>query len=426
MHDNTASTDAPNVAPAPLPRQLSKVGRAALFCIFEGMQPRITLSSNLPKLGENLTLDACIATHCRKREQACRALYAYKRQFLSLKETWEFAPEERMQEVKTRLGSFESIVTEALDTVMVRYFRAQVPDLSDPYLSAMEHCTMRNWNDALSTAFKSAKSRSRVNGVALTLERDLYHNRFTSIARMQHYLGVSQMCASDLHDAILYVWRKRVGNGQEAILTTTDAQPEPNLVYYIAGWILHKLRKLSDITKFSCNREQALETKLPCLLTVARERRDGLAYPCKSFFEFIFRVEQVFMANLSIDKLAACGCSLIDDISNALTTDDVAKGLYADAVRAHDSTLPMLKIVQTYSKMRGADFVHKARSALKIDSDTNATRQQLAALSKNGKHNTSTIDDDLVDDDASEVADIVAEAAARIDDDDDGDDDDDE
>ena len=154
-------------------------------------------------------------------------------------------------------------------------------------------------------------------------------------------------------------------------------------IYYIAGWHLSaclktgriRVGKKGDgqlgqlmINLFECGTINADETAgLPTGKILRTEMFGGLNFVSASYFEFVLRMEYVFMKCLTSAKLAVLGNGLIQQVYQYLCEcADVRLQLQmiilADNTDEDTMNELVLYLVQTYCRMRGKDFCRQIMS----------------------------------------------------------------
>ena len=182
-------------------------------------------------------------------------------------------------------------------------------------------------------------------------------------------------------------------------------------VYYLAGWLLSKLRVMAERrstedpifmtfrTKHSIGREAAVAAGLPTGVIDGRTR-GRLLYPSKEFFDFVVVVERTYAVNLNLEQLTRHSTRLLLEIHHALVASTVANTMMASisatlceqagqggwsATRFGVSRRRLLcMVLRWYTRMRGKDAVKSFLTSLKDTSSSTCLtlRQSLAALSR--------------------------------------------
>lgn len=184
-------------------------------------------------------------------------------------------------------------------------------------------------------------------------------------------------------------------------------------LYYIAGWLLHAINQaskrrrkelgkvLESIVIYSNETDKEKARKeLPALKIEKCEKLDGLKYSNQSFFNFIMRMEYVFVNLLTPELLVMNGSGLINSIFVELASDSNAmKNLFqfvGDEYNVSDVNDALKFISQTYCRMRGKDFCRRLM-AIDTKSLSRNRRDTLATLSSSKTYTKNNDDaDDLV------------------------------
>lgn len=181
-------------------------------------------------------------------------------------------------------------------------------------------------------------------------------------------------------------------------------------LYYIAGWLLHAINQASKrrrkelgrilesivIQGNETNKEKARK-ELPAMKIEKCEQLDGLKYSSQSFFDFVMRMEYVFVNLLTPELLVMNGSGLIDMVFVELASDNNAmKILYqftGDEYEERDINDALKFISQTYCRMRGKDFCRRLM-AIDTNSLSRNRRDTLATLSSSKTYATNKDDAD--------------------------------
>mmetsp|Transcript_31140 Transcript_31140/g.71195 ORF Transcript_31140/g.71195 Transcript_31140/m.71195 type:complete len:190 (-) Transcript_31140:44-613(-) len=167
-------------------------------------------------------------------------------------------------------------------------------------------------------------------------------------------------------------------------------------IYYIAGWILNTMNKLSErraagfsqILTYVFNTcrisgDLAKNNNLPTGKTDRVIAFGGLPYPSVQYYEFILRIEDVFARSLTYEHLVVYGQSLVDEIRITILNFPSTERLITEFVPPNTSTKLISKLLEyllaIYARIRGKDFAMKLlnkRNSLKVP-----VRQKLAVLS---------------------------------------------
>lgn len=189
-------------------------------------------------------------------------------------------------------------------------------------------------------------------------------------------------------------------------------------LYYIAGWLLHAINQASKRRRKELGKilesiviqgnetdKKKAKKELPALKIEKCEQLDGLKYSSQSFFNFVMRMEYVFVNLLTPELLVMNGSGLIDMVFVQLASDDNAlKILYQfigdeynePSENEHTVKEALQFISQTYCRMRGKDFCRRLM-AIDTNSLSRNRRDTLATLSSSKTYATNKDDaDDLV------------------------------
>ena len=150
------------------------------------------------------------------------------------------------------------------------------------------------------------------------------------------------------------------------------------VIYYVAGWTLFSASKAATIA--ASNREiyfafarahklqkdEAKSKKLPISQVERRKRKNAQVYSSKDYFEFIFFVETVYLANLTLKMMRAyADGDIVIQIKRSLLSNSVAIEKF-DALCNNDSCESfsqedrlkiMSYLMERYANMRGTFFV---------------------------------------------------------------------
>lgn len=229
-------------------------------------------------------------------------------------------------------------------------------------------------------------------------------------------------------------------SGIETIEKEFNDKRTKEALYYITGWMLHAINQASNkrrkelgnilqsiVIYSTMDSKEKAKKELPALKIEKCEKLDGLKYSNQSFFNFILRMEYIFVNLLTPELLVMNGSGLINSIFVELASDSNAmKLLYeftSDEYNKREVNEALKFISQTYCRMRGKDFCRRLM-AIDTNSLSRNRRDTLATLSSsktyaNGQKGSTNNDDAIDNDDLVTAAKFqaVANNAAEFDDD---------
>ena len=212
-------------------------------------------------------------------------------------------------------------------------------------------------------------------------------NDFISKGRWRATLGVLARCIIDL------IKNDMCSGSTSSILEMTEmvqsSFTEPNVfavystdllssLYYIAGWHMTACLKAGKIRAgkkmdgqlgklmielFECgtvNKADAID--LPSEKVIRSEMFGGLSFVSRMYYEFILRIEYVFVKSMTSAKLAVLGNTLVQRVYQSLC-ESIPLRKYIERILDSDDAVDeevmdmlVLYLVQTYCRMRGKDF----------------------------------------------------------------------
>lgn len=208
----------------------------------------------------------------------------------------------------------------------------------------------------------------------------------------------------------------------EAKETTIAVTEYKEKIYYIAGYLVDAMGKASH------HRKKGVKEALNCIVSNVKldrdaeeiqnlpsgevkriEMFDGLKYVTKEFYEFVVRLEYIFLILLSPEYLTMVGAELIIQLYKALNSqqefiDSITAfiNLNCDIEVESCNVESIVKYIsKTYCRLRGKDFVRKmmARDTRTTDQTTRQAQKAVSEIKKIEKmkkaikkNNTSTPD----------------------------------
>lgn len=151
-------------------------------------------------------------------------------------------------------------------------------------------------------------------------------------------------------------------------------------VYMLAGYLIHAMKKASKrfqesrrdvfvefVRNIQIDHETAITHDLPCGEVKRIDRFKGLKYCNTPFYEFVMRLESVFIELLHPEYLVMVGSDLISNVYESLSKNKGLRAMISSILVNRDcedeNVLIITKyITRTYCRLRGKDFSRKIMS----------------------------------------------------------------
>ena len=228
-----------------------------------------------------------------------------------------------------------------------------------------------------------------------------------------------------LHLALFHAWSDAICDNEKPLiefpvdcLVGRYALP---VVYFVAGWTLYSASKAATIAvdkrplyfmfaaSHTCDERAAKTMSLPISLVERRKRRASV-YCSREYFDFICRVESIFLANLTLKMMLAYNDGdIVTRIKKSILLHDgmrVRFSRLSGSDNEVDNQLILSYIIERYANMRGTYFVRhlKGNSGNQIQklADSQATRTKVAHAVIYAKKEQSENVDTFISDDTPE------------------------
>ena len=228
-----------------------------------------------------------------------------------------------------------------------------------------------------------------------------------------------------LHLALFHAWSDAICDNEKPpiefpvdCLVGRYALP---VVYFVAGWTLYSASKAATIAaekrplyfmfaaSHTCDERAAKTLSLPISLVERRKRRASV-YCSREYFDFICRVESIFLANLTLKMMLAYNDGdIVTRIKKSILLHDGMRVRFSRLLGSEnevDNQLILSYIIERYANMRGTYFVKhlKGNSGNQIQklADSQATRTKVAHSVIYAKKEQSDNVDTFISDDTPE------------------------
>jgi hypothetical protein len=228
-----------------------------------------------------------------------------------------------------------------------------------------------------------------------------------------------------LHLALFHAWSDAICNNKKPLiefpvdcLVGRYALP---VIYYIAGWMLYSASKATTIAAdkrplyfmfaalHTCDERAAKTMRLPISL-VDRRKWWAWIYCSREYFDFICRVESIFLANLTLKMMLAYNNGdIVARITESILSHDGMRDRFSHLLGSDndvDNQLILSYIIERYAKIWGTYFVRhlKRNSGNQIQklADSQATRTKVAHVVVYAKKEELDNEDTFISDDTPE------------------------
>ncbi len=178
-----------------------------------------------------------------------------------------------------------------------------------------------------------------------------------------------------LHLALFHAWSDAICDNEKPpiefpvdCLVGRYALP---VVYFVAGWTLYSASKAATIAaekrplyfmfaaSHTCDERAAKTLSLPISLVERRKRRASV-YCSREYFDFICRVESIFLANLTLKMMLAYNDGdIVTRIKKSILLHDGMRVRFSRLLGSEnevDNQLILSYIIERYANMRGTYF----------------------------------------------------------------------
>ncbi|KAL9184799.1 hypothetical protein ACHAXT_002576 [Thalassiosira profunda] len=433
------------VPPAPKATRITKEAKAALYAHFTRIKwPR---NKQMPKVNTDSGLDAIITRFGLERKQASRQLRNWKgERYDNSQVKIILNPEDIEATINDSISmSVPKFVTQTLDDIYEKrgvkgsadatLFHRDLQEGDAPTLQFIRDHPAHGCNALLVEYMRKLNRLAGElfpKGAAELAKVELQFLRGANEAKrglVEQWKGLhSSIALPDaqrlspsafgyfgvwLFNCMFAVWQLLLVEDEKADIEIPTAnlvgKYSRSVVYYVAGWALQRTSlallapdrekaKYHAFAKSHClSKADAKAKSLPCALVELKEKKK-LFYVTPQFYDFVARVESVYIANLSLRMMMAhSGGDLVKCINDAIRASDFIRNkffeLFGDDGEGVDEAARlqiMNYILDRYIHMRGRWFVkfmkdNTSKSVGETRTDGSATRTRVAFAHKQSK-----------------------------------------